>query len=211
MICQFSVREGDGLIAGAGEVLVDGLKHPRGGTSSGKTTCGRRRTPPEAMPLSARASCMGVDGDGSLADADGDDLACVPLLMLGLQLPGGGGHGAGDLVGQVDAGLLADANGGGVLRDGVDAEPVGEGVVEGVAGVGDGVVDVDRAVVACRRRRSGRRMSAPPLQPTCMVWATFSCRPASDMMILKVLPGASCAWMALFSSGWSGLLRISFQ
>ncbi len=41
-----------------------------------------------------------------------------------------------------------------------------------------------------------------------MVCATFSSRPATDMMILNVLPGASCACIALFSSGWSGLLRI---
>ena len=87
-------------------------------------------------------------GDGALADADGDDLAGVPLLMLRLQLPCGRGHGAGDFVGKVDAGLLTEAKGGGVFGDGIDAEAVGEGVVEGVAGVGDGVVDVDGAVMA---------------------------------------------------------------
>ena len=41
-------------------------------------------------------------------------------------------------------------------------------------------------------------------QFTFMSWATPSCRPATDMMILKVDPGASCAWIALSSSGWSG-------
>ncbi len=41
----------------------------------------------------------------------------------------------------------ADADGVRVLGDGVDAEAVGESVEEGVAGPGDGVVDVDFAVV----------------------------------------------------------------
>ena len=46
------------------------------------------------------------DLDGALADADRDRLARVPLVMLGLQLPLGGGHDAGGLVGKIDAGLL---------------------------------------------------------------------------------------------------------
>ncbi len=67
--------------------------------------------------------------------------------MLSLELPCGGGHRATDFVGKVDAGLLAEAYGCGVLRDGVDTQAVRKGVVEGVAGVGDGVIDVDRTVM----------------------------------------------------------------
>src|SRR6185437_6054464 len=35
--------------------------------------------------------------------------------------------------------------------------------------------------------------------------------PATAMMILKTDPGASCAWMALFSSGWFGSSVSSFH
>ncbi len=37
-----------------------------------------------------------------------------------------------------------------------------------------------------------------------MFCAAPSCSPATDIRILNVDPGASCAWIALFSSGWSG-------
>src|SRR5882757_4469360 len=67
--------------------------------------------------------------------------------MLGLELPERGRHVAGDLIGQIDARLLREAEGGRVFGDGVDTEAIGERVIEGVAGVGDGVVDVDHAVV----------------------------------------------------------------
>src|SRR5438067_31395 len=43
-----------------------------------------------------------------------------------------------------------------------------------------------------------------------MFWATPSCRPAADMMILKVDPGASWSWIALFISGWRGSVMIFF-
>ena len=85
--------------------------------------------------------------DCALADADGDGLAGVPLVVLRLHLPGLAGHHAGGLVGQVDAGLDADADLVAVTGDGVDAEPVSQRVVEGVAGIRQRVVDVDRAVV----------------------------------------------------------------
>src|SRR5882724_1064100 len=67
--------------------------------------------------------------------------------MLGLELPERGRHVAGDLIGQIDSRLLREAERGRVFGDGVDTEAIGERVVEGVAGVGDGVVDVDHAVV----------------------------------------------------------------
>ena len=111
----------------------------------------------------------GRGGDGALADADGDDFAGVPLLVLGLELPGGGGHGAGDLVGEIDAGLLREAERGGVFGDGVDAEAVREGVVEGVAGLGDGVVDVDHAVVFVAGEEVAVEGGAAVAHATCMV------------------------------------------
>ncbi len=91
-------------------------------------------------------------GDGSLTDADRDDLAGVPLLVEVLHLPCGRGHGSGDLVRQVDAGLLREAERGGVAGDGVDAELVREGVEVGVARPRNGVVDVDHAVMLVARK-----------------------------------------------------------
>ena len=44
-----------------------------------------------------------------------------------------------------------------------------------------------------------------------MFCATPSCSPASDIISLKVDPGASCAWMVLFSSGWLGSVISLFQ
>ncbi len=132
-------RDRNGGFASAGEVLVDCLKQ-LGWNFICEDNVGTAKNASGGNALSARASWIGVHGDGALTDADGDDLACVPLFMLRFQLPCGGRHGAGDLVGQVDSGLLTDADRGGVLRDGVDAKAVGEGVVvEGVAGVRDGV------------------------------------------------------------------------
>ena len=49
------------------------------------------------------------------------------------------------------------------------------------------------------------------MQFTCMSFATPSSRPASDMMILKVDPGASCAWMTLSNNGWWGSVTSLFH
>ncbi len=133
-----------------------------------------------------------------------------PGLVLSLQLPRDRGHDACGLIRQIDACLLADAERASVLCDGVDAKTSRERVVEGIAGVRDGIVDIDEAVMPV----AGMKLSeedAPTLTVDMHGLGTFSCRPATDMMILNVLPGASWAWMVLLSRGWSGLLRIPFQ
>ncbi len=139
-------RNGDDAIAGAGVGLVDGLEHLRW-NFVGKDDVRALEGPAGGDSAERAGELQGRDGDGALADADRDHLAGVPLLMLRLELPGGGGHGAGDFVGKVDAGLLREPYRGGVPGDGVDAELFGEVVVEGVAGPRDGVVDIDHAVM----------------------------------------------------------------
>src|ERR1700749_3563621 len=67
--------------------------------------------------------------------------------MLRLELPLLAGHYTAGLVRNIDAGLVADANRVGIARNRVDAELVGERVVEGVAGIRQSAVDVDHAVV----------------------------------------------------------------
>src|SRR6202041_3649021 len=86
-------------------------------------------------------------GNSALADADRDGLAGEPLFMLSLQLPNRGGHDPGDLVGQIDASLLREAEGVSIFCDGVDAKTVCQRVVKRVARIRNGVVNVDHAVV----------------------------------------------------------------
>ena len=83
MICQFSGRERDGLVAGAGEGLVDGLKHLRRDLV-GEDDVG---PPKNAAGGDAAERAGKLDrsrGDRALTDANRDGLAGVPLLMLGL-------------------------------------------------------------------------------------------------------------------------------
>src|SRR6202012_535347 len=87
------------------------------------------------------------DFAGALSNARGDGLPGVPLVMLRFELPLFAGHDAGGFVGNINAGLVADADLVSVVRDGLDAELVGERVVEGVAGVWQRAVNVDHAVV----------------------------------------------------------------
>ncbi len=117
------------------------------GTSSGKTTCGRMRAPPEAMPPSARASCKGVTVTApwpmpTEITSPAYHFSCWVFSF----------HAVEGMVPETSSGrsmpvFWRDADLGGVLGDGVDAEPFGERVVEGVAGPGDGVIDVDHAVM----------------------------------------------------------------
>jgi hypothetical protein len=138
--------ERDRLLAGTGVGLLNGpLVLRRDLRREDKVRAVEDATGGDAPDSAGQLN--GRRGDGSLPDADRDDFAGVPFFMLGLQLPGRGGHGAGDFIGQVDAGLLRQAKRRCVARDGVDTEVVGEGVVEGVAGERNGVVDVDCAVV----------------------------------------------------------------
>src|SRR5260370_8212041 len=92
-------------------------------------------------------------GNRALSDAGGDALAGVPLLVEVLHLPGGGGHGSGDLIRQVDTGALGKAQRGGVAGDGIDAQLIGEGIEVGVARPGDGVMDVNHAVMLVARKK----------------------------------------------------------
>jgi hypothetical protein len=38
-----------------------------------------------------------------------------------------------------------------------------------------------------------------------------SCHPATDIIILNTEPGASCAWIALFNSGFAGSVTSEFH
>ena len=163
------------------------------------------------MPLSARASWMGVTVTApwpmpTEMTSPAYHFSCwvlsfqavegmVPVTSSGRSMPV----------------FWREADRGGVLRDGVDAEAVRRGCSRRCRRSTGWRCRCRPCRGACRRRRSGRRRCRRRCSTTCMVWATFSCRPASDMMILKVRAGASWAWMVLLSSGWSGLLRISFQ
>ena len=63
-------------------------------------------------------------------------------------------------------------------------------------------------------RRSGGRSRRAPIRRCTQCACPAQCLPASpatDIRILNVDPGASCAWMALFISGWSGSVISLFQ
>ena len=64
-----------------------------------------------------------------------------------MPLPLRGGHNAGHLVGQVNAGLLREAEGGGVFRNRVDAEFLRQRVKEGVAGERNGLLNTEYTVM----------------------------------------------------------------
>ncbi len=83
----------------------------------------------------------------TLADADGNRVAGVIPLVEVLHLPLRRGHHSGHLVGQVDAGLRAQAEGGCVFGDGVDAQLLRQRVEKGVARQRNGLLDIQHAVV----------------------------------------------------------------
>src|ERR1035437_5431253 len=83
----------------------------------------------------------------TLANADGNRVAGVIPLVEVLHLPLRRGHDSGHLVGQVDAGLRAEAEGGGVFRDGVDAQFLSQRVEKSVAGERNGLFYIEYAVV----------------------------------------------------------------
>src|SRR4051812_18130712 len=87
--------EWDRRLAGAGKVLMDGLEHL---VRNFVIEYDVRATKDPAGGDAAKSAgeLNGCRGDRSLANTDGDHFPGVPLFMLRLQLPGGGGHGAGD-------------------------------------------------------------------------------------------------------------------
>ena len=83
----------------------------------------------------------------TLADADGNRVAGVIPLVEVLHLPLRRGHHSGHLVGQVDAGLRAQAECGCVFGDGVDTEFLRQCVEKRVAGERNGLADIQHAMV----------------------------------------------------------------
>src|SRR6266508_1304182 len=86
--------------------------------------------------------------DRSLANADGDGFARVPLLLEEFYLPFFRRHDAGHFLRQINAGPLAKAEGGCIFRDAADAEPFGKRVEIRIARLVDCLVDVHRTVLA---------------------------------------------------------------
>ncbi len=85
--------------------------------------------------------------DGALADGNVERLIGVPAVVIGLHQPLRGWHQAGLLAGQIDAGFFSVAEFFRVLGDAVDAKLVAKLVVVGVAGIRNGIVNIDRAVL----------------------------------------------------------------
>ncbi len=150
--------ERDGLVAGAGKGLVDGLLHLAGDLAGEDDVGAAQDAAGGDAAESARASWMGVAVTAPWPMPTEMVSPAYHFLVVVLQLP------------VRSEGMVPEASSGrstpvfwprpsevAYLRDRVDAEAVGEGVVEGVAGVRDGVVDVDRAVVTVAGDRSGRR------------------------------------------------------
>ncbi len=150
---------------GVGDGLPNGRIHGNGGIAGtgiglekGLTDFGPKLVGEDDMGAFERAArgdagdgahhLDGRGGDGALTDADRGDFAGIPLLMVVFHLPLGGGHGAGDFVGEVDAGFGAHSDQMSPLGDLVDAEAGGERVEEDVAGLIDGLVDIDCTVAA---------------------------------------------------------------
>ena len=98
--------------------------------------------------------------------------------------------------------VFSQAESGGVPRNGIDAQLLSQRVekVSQESGIACGCQHA-MVLVAVEEAPVKR---ASPTQFTCIFWATPSCKPAADMMILKVKPGANWSWMALFISGWLG-------
>jgi len=86
-----------------------------------------------------------------LADGRLQRVADIPVRVLELFLHGLRGHLAGALR-QLDAGVLAEAEGRGIARERVDRQAVADGVEEDVARVADGLGNV---VIAVRRAGGG--------------------------------------------------------
>ena len=87
--------------------------------------------------------------------------------MVVLQLPLFGRHDTRCLVRQIDARLAAQPQGMRPFRDRLNAQPLRQRVVVGVAGVRDGVVDIDSAMVCIARKVAaveGRAAGAVHLQ-----------------------------------------------
>ena len=81
-----------------------------------------------------------------LADGSLDRIAAVPDTAGGFPLPGTG-QGTGPFA-DFDAGFFSQAKGQGVLIDFVDAQTVAHFIEKVVAGGGDGLGDIQRAVAA---------------------------------------------------------------
>ena len=86
------------------------------------------------------------DRHRTLSDADGNGLACVPLLLEVLDLPLFRGHHARDLVGQIDVRLLSKAEDARVFRNASDTEAIGECIEVRVTGLVDRFADIDDPV-----------------------------------------------------------------
>src|SRR5207245_9779577 len=84
--------------------------------------------------------------DGALANGNGDSLAGVPLPVKYALHPIFAGHQAGFFGGQVNAGLAAEAELGGVVGNAIDTMPDTKVVEENVAGLIDGPVYVHHTV-----------------------------------------------------------------
>ena len=90
----------------------------------------------------------GRNSERALADADRSDFTGIVLLVEVFPFPFGGGDGAGDFIGEVDAGFRTEADFMRPVGDLVDAEASSQRIEKDVAGLIDGLVDVDCAVTA---------------------------------------------------------------
>ncbi len=121
---------------------------------------GRTKWPSEARPDESAQKLDGRHLGFALANTDGDGATRVVLLMEILPLPLRGGHQAGHLVGQVYPGLLADAVRSGVPCNGVDPQPLRQGVEVGIAGLRNGFVDGEKAVMVVAFEEAAIKISA---------------------------------------------------
>ena len=110
MTCQFSGVSGDRLIAGRRDSCSEQPQAGRARTSSGKTRCGRRSTPPDAMPLRARASCNGVTSTAPCPMPTEIISPAYHFSCCVFSFHSVDGHHAAGFVRKVDAGLVADAD-----------------------------------------------------------------------------------------------------
>ena len=82
------------------------------------------------------------DGDGALANGDGNRFARVPFVVIDALDPFFRGHQARLFAGQINACAHAQAQAGSVVSDLVDAEHFADVVEEDVAGIDDGSVQI---------------------------------------------------------------------
>src|SRR5208337_1718774 len=140
----------------------------------------------------------------ALANGDRQGLPFVPGLVVTGLFPFAGGHQPGHLFIQMQAAGLSQAEAAAPLGNAVNPQPLPHVIKIDVAGFHQGPLEIDLAVAALFP--AFELVVAADQGPGAIKGGfgvmTFSSRPATAMIILKVAPGGYCPRKARFSRRW---------